>query len=273
MTKIDRRNLEAKLKYEGKLFSSKSYGDFKVIEYITNNRVLVEFITTRYRKYVATKELLSGGVKDPYFPKIFGVAYCGEGCYPMSYYRQGVKFHAPAYEVWRSKLKNIYGSTKSSHLYMDVTFCKEWLNYQNFAKWFYAQVMLYGKGGSVDKDLLFLGNREYSPYTCAYIPSAVNSLFTGTSGKISGVHFDNSKKKWVAQIQNGMLCSNGNKRQTYLGMYIDKASADNAYYKAKLEHVKAVALKYQEQLPPALFYKLYTGSENYLNYYMFEKET
>lgn len=38
------------------------------------------------------------------------------------------------------------------------------------------------------------------------------------------------------------------------------------------KNVKSVALRYQEQLPPALFCKLYTGTENYLNYYMFEKE-
>lgn len=271
--KLDFRVVINKGKYEGLTYFSKSYGEFKVIEYLNSSKILIEFAITGYRKYVTTKELTYGSVKDPYFPKIFGVAYCGEGCYPVSYYRKGVKRSTPAYEVWRSKLKNIYGSSKSSHLYTDVTFCKEWLNYQNFAKWFYEQVKLYGKGGSVDKDLLFLGNREYSPHTCVYIPQAVNSLFTGASGNISGVHFCNNKKKWVAQIQNGLLGSNGKKRQTFLGMYIDKSLADKAYYEAKVKHVKEVALKYQEYISPALFYKLYVGTENYLNYYMFEKES
>lgn len=273
MAKLDRRNLDSKIKYEGKVFSSKSYGEFRVIEYINNTKILIEFTETCYRKFSRIKEVTSGAVKDPYRPRICGVGYVGEGVYPMTYYRKGKKYHTPAYEVWSSKIKNCYGNTKMSHVYQDVTFCQEWLCFQVFAKWFYEQVRIYGKGGFVDKDLLFLGNKIYSPETCVYIPPAVNSLFTGASGNINGVHFDNTKKKWVAQIQNGLLCSNGKKRQTYLGMYVDKSLADTAYYEAKLAHVKSVALKYQEKLPEALFYKLYHGTENYLDYYMFEKES
>lgn len=272
MSRLDSRIVAGKEKYEGKVFSSKSYGDFRVIEYHSAIRILIEFTKTSYRRYCTARDITLSSVKDLYFPSICGVGYLGEGVYRSIYYRNGKKYNTPAYEVWLGKLRNCYGNTKMSHVYQDVTFCQEWLNFQVFAKWFYAQVKIYGKGGYVDKDLLFLGNKTYAPETCAYIPPAINSLFTGTSGNISGVHFDNTKKKWVAQIQNGLLCSNGKKRQTYLGMYVDKAPADAAYYEAKLKHVKEVTLKYQEQIPPVLFYKLYHGTENYLNYYMFDKD-
>lgn len=270
--KIDSRVTRSKLRYEGNIYPSTSSGAFKVIEYINSQKILIEFVATGYSKSIELKELLKGSVRDPYHPRIHGVAYTGEGVYNTCYYRKGKKYHTPAYEVWTSKLKNCYGNAKMSHVYVGVTFCKEWLNFQNFAKWFYEQVKIYGRGGYVDKDLLLLGNKEYSPTTCTYIPPAVNSLFTGTSGNISGVHFCNTKGKWVAQIQQGDIGTNGKKRQTFLGMFTDRDSAEKAYYNAKLNHVRCVALKYQQNIPEALFFKLYTGAENYLNYYMFEKE-
>lgn len=256
----------------GQVFKTKHYGDFEVIEYIDSARVKVKFLLTGYKKITDAKSVDIGQIKDPYYPSVHGVGYLGEGAYPASYNRNGKKINSPAYEVWNSKLKNCYGSSKSRHLYKDVEFCDEWLCFQNFAKWFYEQVELYGKGGNVDKDLLFLGSREYSPHTCVYVPPAVNSLFTGASGNISGVHWCNTMKKWVAQIQRGELTAQGKKKQSYLGRFDNKEEANKVYYTAKLEHVKSVALKYQEQIPPALFYKLYHGTENYLNYYMFEKE-
>lgn len=256
----------------GQVFKTRHYGDFVVMEYINSTTIKVKFLKTGYEKITDAKSVDTGAIKDPYYPSIAGVGYLGEGEYPASYNRGSKKINSPAYEVWLGKLKNCYGNTTRNHLYQDVEFCAEWLCFQNFAKWFYEQVKIYGKGGYVDKDLLFLGNREYSPYTCAYVPPAVNSLFSGASGNISGVHWCNTQNKWVAQIQRGELTAQGSKKQSYLGRFDSKESADAVYYEAKLAHVKLVALKYQEQIPPALFYKLYHGTENYLNYYMFEKE-
>lgn len=260
------------LKKVGQVFKSNSYGDYTLLEYVGYTKCLVEFNLTKHRLWTDAKSVREGAVKDPYYPSVHGVGHLGEGQYPAKYTRKGKYYNSPAYEVWDSKLKNCYGNSKRSHIYADVTFCKEWLNYQNFAKWFYEQVKLYGKGGYVDKDLLFLGNREYSPQMCVYVPPAINSLFGGTSGNINGVHFCNNKKKWVAQIQRGELTAQGKKKQSYLGGFDNKEEADATYYKAKVEHVKSVALKYQDKIHPALFYKLYTGAENYVNYYMFEKE-
>lgn len=257
----------------GMIFKSKSYGDYTLLQYVGDTKCLVEFNLTGYRLWTDARAVREGSVKDPNFPSIHGVGYIGVGNYPITYYRNGNKVNTPAYEVWLGKLKNCYGSSIRSHIYEDVEFCKEWLCFQNFAEWFYKQVKLYGKGGYVDKDLLFLGNREYSPHTCTYVPPTINSLFTGTSGSISGVHWCNTQEKWVAQIHRGELTAHGKRKQSYLGRFGNKEDANKVYYSSKLAHVKSVALKYQDQLPEALFYKLYHGTENYLNYYMFEKET
>lgn len=256
----------------GQVFKTKYYGDLEVLEYVNASEVKIRFLMTGYEKVIDAKYIDGGGIRDPYYPSVQGVGFVGEGEYATCHYIDGKKVSTPAYEVWSSKLKSCYGKSKNRHLYIDVEFCKEWLCFQNFAKWFYAQVAQYGEGCSVDKDLLFLGNREYSPHTCAYIPPAVNSLFSGASGNINGVHWCNAQQKWVAQIKRGELTAQGKKKQSYLGRFINREEADAAYYSAKLAHIKSVVLNYQDQIPPALFYKMYHGTENYLNYYMFEKE-
>jgi hypothetical protein len=256
----------------GDVFSSKNYGDYLVIKRTSKKDITIQFLNTGYVKTICSESVSKGSIKDPYCPSVYGVGYCGVGPYPLSYYNNGKKANTPAYEVWLGRMKSCYGESKSSHLYVGATICKEWHNFQNFAKWFYEQVKLYGKGGSVDKDLLHLGNKHYSPETARYVPNAVNSLFTGASGKTAGVHFCNNKRKYIAQIQRGELTASGKKKQSYLGAYANYEQAEQAYIEAKLLHVKEIALKYQEQLPPDLFYKLYTGAENYIDYYMYHKE-
>lgn len=255
----------------GDMFSSKNYGDYVVVDRISRKNVTIKFLKTGYVKTICSWDTAKGSIKDPYYPAIHGVGFCGEGVYPSSFNRHGKKMNTPAYEVWLGRMKSCYGESKSSHLYVEATVCEEWHNFQNFAKWFYEQVRLYGKGGNVDKDLCFLGNNYYSPETARYIPKAVNSLFTGTSGNTAGVHFCNTRKKFVAQIHKGELTAQGKKKQSYLGTYATYEEAEKVYVEAKLLHVRDTSLRYQAQLPPDIFYKLYTGAENYIDYYMNHK--
>lgn len=271
MVRMDNRTLKCKMDFEGNIYPS-NYGDFRVLEFINKTHVLIEFVATSYQKVTTLNQVRSGEVKDPYYPSICGVGYVGEGVYPITYLRGGKRKSTPAYEVWRTKLRNCYGETKFRRLYKNVKFHKEWLNFQNFAKWFYEQVKLYGKGGVVDKDLLFLGNREYSPTTCVYIPQIVNSLFGGTPTNISGVTFNKLKKAWEVQIHNGKTNKSGERYQSYLGTYPDIETATKVYRSAKISYVRNIALLYQERIPAALFYKLYLGAENYVDYYMYQKE-
>ena len=63
--------------------------------------------------------------------------------------------------------------------YENCIVCDEWLNYQNFARWF--DINYYEIEGEVmclDKDILFKGNKIYSPKTCIFVPRGINNLFT-----------------------------------------------------------------------------------------------
>ncbi len=161
---------------EGKVFKSKNYGDFVVIEYKTSKEVVIKFLKTSYVTTVSFRELKEGRVKDPYYPSVYGVGYCGVGPYPLSYSKKGKKSNTPAYEAWLSRMKSCYGESKSSHLYVGATVCDEWHNFQNFAKWYYDQPFSDKFGYHLDKDLTIVGNQVYSPEACKLIPPCINTM-------------------------------------------------------------------------------------------------
>lgn len=198
--------------------------------------------------------------------KVRGIGIIGEGTYPVKYVRQGVVKYTLAFETWLTRLKSVVSVNykKRRKGFKGVEVAEEWLNYQNFAKWFYEQVKLYGKGGVVDKDLLFLGNKMYSSTTCCYIPQAINALFSGKRDKTKGFYLKGGKYSVSVNI-DGV--------RKYIGSYDDEDSAKIVYFQTKIKEAKKIVLRYQDNLHPALFYKLYHGTENYLNYYMFDKES
>lgn len=257
----------------GSTYDSNSYGKFIVTGFKDAKQVFIKFLKTGYTSTVSAQCIRKGAARDPYFPSVYGVGYIGQGVYPTVYYRNGVSYKTKAYTVWIGRMSACYNpKSNRSHNYTSAEICKEWHNFQNFAKWYYEQAKLYGKNGYVDKDLLFLGNTLYSESTCSYIPNSINCLFVGNTGSmINGASYCKSKNKWIAQLQEGGVNSKGKRAVTRLGQFPTKEDAVTAYSKAKSEKIKQVCLKYQEQIPPALFYKLYHGAENYLNYYMIEK--
>lgn len=63
-------SIRDKLHYEGRRYSSKSYGDFEIIEYKEYNDILVRFLLTGYEKRTTVFMAEKGAVKDPtYFLK------------------------------------------------------------------------------------------------------------------------------------------------------------------------------------------------------------
>lgn len=90
----------------------------------------------------------------------------------------------PAYTAWGQMLQRAYNhSLHEKHpTYRDVTVCNEWHSFMAFRKWWLVN---YREGWSLDKDLLVVGNREYGPDACVYVPQWLNS-FTNTNGSLRG---------------------------------------------------------------------------------------
>jgi hypothetical protein len=61
--------------------------------------------------------------------------------------------------------------------YKDVEVCREWHDYQNFAKWYHEQAFDRAGKYQLDKDLL--GNSKiYSPETCCLLKDNINQLLS-----------------------------------------------------------------------------------------------
>lgn len=250
-----------KLELEGKVFSTKQYGDFKVLRYTDSRNIDIQFIETGYVTTSHIKEVRTGHIKDPIRPSVYGVGYVGIGPHRCTI-AESSRINSPAYEIWSGMIKRCYSeNTKvrsKTKSYRGVTVCKEWHNFQNFAEWFNNNLPDYNSA-ELDKDLKVIGNKEYSPTACSFVPYQINSLFGG-SNRVSelprGVHFCNSKKKYVVQVKAGELTKNGNPKQTYLGAYDNLEEAKAIYVNTKVKIVHDLANMYKDILDNDVYLNL-----------------
>lgn len=246
----------------GKVVNSKNFGEFKVLS-VSKGWAEVEFINTSFRTTTGLKEMRTGAIKDYLAPVVSGVGYLGVGDYQTSVVENGKEKNSPAYEAWNGVLKRCYNKewqSKSSPTYAGVTVAAEWHNFQEFAKWYYNNKPSF-ENPAIDKDLKIIGNKEYNPQACSFVPLAVNSLFTGTKDDRElprGVHFCNTKKMYIVQLQCGELTSDGKKKQTYLGQYEDREQAIAVYREAKVKHCAEVAERYKDHIDPIVYCNLMT---------------
>lgn len=144
-----------------------------------------------------------------------------------------------SYTIWVEMLRRCYSKkwTLRSPSYKGCLVCEEWHHYSNFKKWFNENyrfdLISLGIKINLDKDLLFDGNKIYSPDTCVFIPQKINGFLTNkqktnTSGFI-GVSFNNGCKKWRAKINN---FDNG--KTIHLGYFDNIEEAKQSYIQARL---------------------------------------
>lgn len=158
----------------GKVISSKNYGDYEVVD-VKENTAKIKFFTTGYEDWFDRKLVNRGVVKDPLFPKVFGVGFMGVGNYvSMS---NGVR--DKAYVAWKGMLERCYckNSQERSPSYIGCKVCEEWHNYQNFAKWFYDNLPSDLDKPQVDKDIRSPDKvgKIYSPERCKLVSSSENN--------------------------------------------------------------------------------------------------
>ena len=108
---------------------------------------------------------------------IFGVGV-NDADYPVNCSKRGL---CPFYFRWRDALRRCYCPLYKDRFpsYEGCYFCDEWLVFSNFKKWMEKQDW---KGKQLDKDLVVLGNKIYSPDTCIFISGSLNSFFTLREG-------------------------------------------------------------------------------------------
>lgn len=140
--------------------------------------------------------------------------------------------------------------------YKECSVCEEWLNFQNFAKWWHIN---YLKEGDLDKDLLVKGNKIYSPKYCCVLPKQINIALVKNKYRrgntLIGVRKRSDCYGYHATIQKYGKSIN-------LGMFATEQEAFNVYKSAKEAYIKELANKFKEILPLNVYNKLLTYEVN-----------
>lgn len=160
----------------------------------------------------------------------------------------GKKISCPYYQAWLNMITRSYSKKyQEKHTtYNGCSVCYEWLAFSIFRLWMIKQDW---KGKQLDKDLLKLGNKVYSPSTCLFVSRQINTLLTD-SGKIRGefplgVHLNKSNGRYRAK------CMTYGK-QNRIGYFKTVNEAEYAYLIFKSNHVRDVALAQIEPLKSIL---------------------
>ena len=160
----------------GGVYPTNSFGNF-VVEGFYRERekgkrsrvhVDIRFIGTGAKKRVRADNILSGEIKDEYYPSVCGVGYLGGAT---------SKRNKGAYTTWAGLLDRCYNSDCEAYQHYGgsgVTVAKEWHNFEVFLKYYNKS---YIKGFNLDKDLLAKTEPKiYSPDTCCFLPKGINTL-------------------------------------------------------------------------------------------------
>ena len=223
----------------------------KIVKYNSCSDVDIYFEeynwTAKNKTYKVFKD---GTIKCPYEPRTFGVGYLGEGEYKPTLNNN----ESLPYKYWRSMMFRCYSDKLhvKEPMYKNCIVCDDWLNFQNFAKWFdenYYEVE--NECMQLDKDILVKDNKVYSPDNCTFIPQRINALF---------IQRDSDRGEYPIGVTY-------NKRDNlfyvfceskYLGSFDNPKDGFNRYKTYKENLIKQVADEYKDKIPQRLYKAMYS---------------
>ena len=198
---------------DGTIIKNASYSGFKREAYINKN---CKSINNKYEYYV------------------------GQGRYNMTYNKEiTIAFKGMFERCYKEKSNNI------NLTYVGCDVSEEWLNFQNFAKWYEDNFWTDEEKLYIDKDILFKGNKTYGENTCSLVTLKINNLFIKSNRARNGLigTFLNPKGRYVAQ------CNYGCKTNRNIGTFDTEIEAFNAYKEVKERYIKQIADEYKNKYP------------------------
>jgi hypothetical protein len=227
--------------------------EMEIVKYNKSIDILVKFETGNLVK-VTWQEFKSGYVKNPYDKTIYEHGYLGEGKY-KAYINSELQ-----YRTWCGVLERCYCEKRKEIFptYKDCTLYDDWHNFQNFAAWndqnYYE---INGEKMNLDKDILVKGNKVYSPETCIFVPSRINTLFINR--KLDRGNFPIGVFKVKSTGKFRMQLNLKDKRISK-GDYNTPEEAFLVYKSLKENYIKEVAGEYKDKIPE----KLYSAMTKYI---------
>lgn len=136
------------------------------------------------------------------------------------------------YSKWLYMLQRCYSEKfkKTRPSYEGCIVCDEWHKFSSFKAWMQQQDW---SGKQLDKDILVMGNKVYSPVTCVFVSSLVNSFFgskNNANGYLDGVSLLKRNQQFRSQVQNPFTGKNES-----LGNFASEIEAHIAWKKRKHE--------------------------------------
>lgn len=186
----------------------------------------------------------NGQISNPYHKTIFGVGYYGIGDYSK-------KTHAVLYKKWYNMLKRCLDEEcqKLHPTYKDVSICENWEDLQIFGKWYEEN---YVEDFELDKDILFKGNKLYSPETCCFVPKEINTLFTKRQNHRG--KYPIGVKKAKGHNFEAYITIQGEKK--HLGTRKTPEEAFLLYKEAKEKEIKRLANKWRGKITEACYWAM-----------------
>ena len=159
-----------------------------------------------------------------------------------------------AARLWNDMYTRCYNSKLHDRLpdYKDCTICDYWLeDRERFFKWVEENYYMVGNEQmDLDKDILFKGNKVYSPETCVFVPHTINTLLVNCKQKRGkypvGVSYEKAKGKYRAALKIG-------DRNIKLGHYNTAEEAFMDYKKHKEALIIVMADRYKGRIPDKVY--------------------
>ena len=126
-----------------------------------------------------------GNVRNPYDKTVLDMGYLGVGKYLT---QDETKENSREYMCWKHMIERCYLEKKKDihpSYYGISEISEEWQCYANFADWYDSHYYEVNERLHLDKDILYKGNKIYSPHHCIFVPQRINLQFgkSGRSGK------------------------------------------------------------------------------------------
>ena len=214
------------------------------------SKVDIDVMFMDEHNYIAThvmyQNFKKGNMKNPFDKSVCGIGYLGVGNYLTKENGRSTQ----VYSVWHDMIGRCYDETrceKYDAYYEICRVCQEWQCFSTFADWFEENKYEYDGRLHLDKDILYPGNKIYSPYTCVLVPQRINMLFTNKAN-------DRGLPNGITRQGNRYLAKYNHHE---LGTYATVEEAYSVYAKEKEKNIKQVADEYKDIIPQNVYEAMY----------------
>lgn len=155
----------------------------------------------------------------------------------------------PYYKDWKEILKRCFckGFKENNPTYQKCTVTHEWKYLSNFIKWVDEQPNRDWMNCHLDKDLLFAGNKHYSPTTVVYIPRLINVFILDCDGRRGDLLIGASPSRRNNKPYQSACSNPFTKKRESLGRFYTELEAHLAWKAKKREHALCLASLVQDE--------------------------